>query len=136
MEKKRESRREPVLALVFLLVGVTALSWVGQHQGIADTTGYTPAVRGFTSEHANAWNERGDTISQRFSNPQQSSVAANIKSIGEVLQKTTNGVFIKLNTRQIIFVATTQIFSEGDIVAATYKKGTAGEIINPTIKKI
>ena len=127
MEKKRKTPREFSLTLLLVLSGIIVLSWLGQATGSDQPTGYItqrPAVRGFSSDHHQAWL----TASQRFSSSQPSSPSEISRTTGEVLQQTPTGYFVRIENRRIIFGKTTQSFSRGDRVMIEYRSTKAGEI--------
>jgi len=137
MEKKRDIKKEPVLTLLLLISGVIILSWVEQSTGYASYIQERPEVRGFTTSHSSAWGERGEKISEGFSNTYTPSApAVRKKSVGIILQKTTTGYFTKLEDKQIIFVRTTQPFSSGEEVRVEYRITKEGEIVPLGMSKL
>ena len=132
--QKRVMSKEHIFSLVLLVLSAVIFSWIGQATSIETSTGYASlqatSVRGFTPEHNRAW----VSASNRFSSTQASSPAT-YQSIGTIMQKTTNGYFVKLENRKIAFISTTQFFNVGQEVLVVYKTNNHGQIIPTRISK-
>lgn len=133
--QKRGMDKGHIFSLILVVLSAIVFSWIGQATSVHTTTGYASlqatSVRGFTQEHNEAW----VSASNRFSSTQSPTPTAQ-QSIGTIVQKTTNGYFIRLENRKITFISTTQVFNVGEEVIITYKTNNLGQIIPARVSKI